>query len=235
MRLKFEDLPQKTRVKLTEKGREDLWHRVDEFGGVKQLSEAFDFSSSKMYNWRSKNSFMPISFIRRLMGQNPPEIEAVKGKGRGKAWDIDLPVEVSDELLTRVEASVTVNRKGTPVYITDEKSLASRFLNLLDDIGVDQSFYNREGRYEVRYSKYSHKVLSGLEFDEKFSALVDEDGEISDEKIKASGKEVPVEEFDAELYSRSKTFDLALACGDKEKIQALIAEESSKVRNMLGN
>ena len=234
MRLKFEDLPQKTRVKLTEKGRDDLWHRVDEFGGVKQLSEAFDFSSSKMYNWKSKNSFMPINFIRRLMGQNPPEIEAVKGKGRGKAWEIDLPVEVSEELLTRVEASVTVNRKGTPVYITGEKSLASRFLNLLDKIGVEQSFYNREGRYEVRYSKYAHSVLSGVEFSEKFSALVDEGGDITEEKVKASDKEIPVEEFDAELHSRSKTFDLALARGDKEKIQELIAEESSKVRNLVG-
>ncbi|WEL22953.1 hypothetical protein [Candidatus Nanohalovita haloferacivicina] len=233
MMLKFEDLPEETRVKLTEKGREDLWHRVDEFGGVKQLSEAFDFSSSKMYNWRSKNSFMPISFIRRLMGQNPPEIDAVKGKGRGKAWGIDLPVEVSEELLTRVEASVTVNRKGTPVYITDEKSLASRFLNLLEEIGVDQSFYNREGRYEVRYSKYAHNVLSDIDFSEKFSALVDEEGDITEEKVRASGKGVSVEEFDAELYSRSKIFDLALARGDKEKIQALIAEESSRVRNLV--
>ena len=234
MRLKFEDLPEETRVKLTEKGRDDLWHRVDEFGGVKQLSKAFDFSSSKMYNWKSKNSFMPISFIRRLMGQNPPEIKAVKGKGRGKAWEVDLPVEIDEELLTRVEASVTVNRKGTPVYITDEKSLASRFIELLEEIGVEQSFYSREGRYEVRYSKYSHRVLSGLEFSEDFSALVDEEGEISDDKVKAPGREVPVEEFDSELYSRSKTFDLALARGDKEKIQELIAEESSKVRNLVG-
>ncbi|MFB6192680.1 MAG: hypothetical protein ABEK00_00340 [Candidatus Nanohaloarchaea archaeon] len=234
MRLKFEDLPEETRAKLTEKGRDDLWHKVDEFGGVKQLSEAFDFSSSKMYNWRSKNSFMPINFIRRLMGQNPPEISAVKGKGRGKAWEIDLPVEIDEELLTRVEASVTVNKKGTPVYITDEKPLASRFIELLEEIGVESSFYNREGRYEVRYSKYSHRVLSGLEFDEKFSALVDEEGEISDGTVKASGREIPVEEFDSVLYSRSKTFDLALTRGDKEKIQALIAEESSKVRNLVG-
>jgi hypothetical protein len=234
MRLKFEDLPEETRVKLTEKGREDLWHRVDEFGGVKQLSEAFDFSSSKMYNWKSKNSFMPINFIRRLMGQNPPEIKAVKGKGRGKAWEIDLPVEVDNELLTRVETSVTVNRKGTPVYITDEKSLASRFIELLEEIGVEQSFYSREGRYEVRYSKYSHRVLSSLEFSESFAALVDEEGEIEEDKVKASGREIPVEEFDSGLYSRSKIFDLALARGDKEKIQELIAEESSKVRNLVG-
>jgi hypothetical protein len=233
MKLKFEDLPDDTRVRLTEKGREDLWHRVNEFGGVKQLSEAFDFSSSKMYNWKSKNSFMPIRFVRRLMGQNPPEIEAIKGKSRGSPWLISFPVEVNEEILTRIESSVTVNKKGTPVYITDEKSLASRFTSLLDEIGVESSFYNRESRYEVRYSKYSHKVLSSLDFDEDFATLVEEEGEITDGKVMASDREVSAEEFDAELHLRSKAFDLALACEDKEKIQELIAEESNKVRNLV--
>jgi hypothetical protein len=168
------------------------------------------------------------------MGQNPPEIKAVKGKGRGKAWQLNLPLDIEEELLTRVEFSVTVNRKGTPIYITGESSLADRFVQLLESLDINSTRYNREGRYEVRYSKYAHKVLERLQFSPVFAALVDEDGEVSDGKVKASDREIPAEKFDGDLYSRSKIFDLALARGDKENIQELIAEESSKVRNLVG-
>lgn len=232
MILNFSDLPEKTRVKLTEEGCKDLWHRVDEFGGVQTLSEAFDFSASKMYNWKNKDSYMPKAFIKRLMGENPPSVKAVKGPGRGKEWKTDFPLEIDEELLTRIEASVAVNQKGIPFYLTDERSLAQRLSQLLEEIGVEHSFYSRD-RYEIRYPKFVHRVLSGLEFKTDFSALVDEEGHIEEGVVKASGREMAVESFSGKLYSRRKSFELALARGDKEKIAELISEESSKVRKMV--
>lgn len=55
-------------MKLDEPGRKEFWHRVDEFGGVKTFSEAFEFSPGKIYNWKSKNSFIPIELVKKVFG-----------------------------------------------------------------------------------------------------------------------------------------------------------------------
>lgn len=234
MSLDFSELPEETRVKLTEEGRDELWHRVDEFGGVQQLSEAFDFSASKMYNWRNKESYLPIKFVKRLMGENPSKIESIKGAGRGKAWKTGFPIPEDDELLTRIEASVKVSEEGIPFYITDEKTLAERFQNLLNEYIIPHELYSRD-RYEVRYPKFVHTVFDKMDYEENLPALVDENGEIENEKIIVDSQEISVDEFSGKLYSRERKLELAVAREDSETISQLISEESSKVRKLLQN
>ena len=234
--IEFSELLGNLRVQLTEKGREELWRRVNEFGGVKTLSESFDFSRSKMYNWKNKDLALPVKFVRRIMGENSTsEIVSLKGKGRsGEIENPDFPLRISDELLTRVDYSVKQNSEGTPFYLAQEKSLADRFVELLEKLGqVDCSVYSRESRYEVRYPKFLNEIFSRPEYDENLAALIDEKGEIRDGEIVVGQQRIPVEEFDGKLCSREKSFELALQRGNSEKIAELMAEESSKVRKLI--
>ncbi|PSH01270.1 MAG: hypothetical protein BRC26_03955 [Nanohaloarchaea archaeon QH_8_44_6] len=236
--LEFSELPEGLRVKLSEDREKELWHRIDEFGGIKEFTQHFDYSQSKMYNWRNKDSFLPVKFVRRLMGGNNSEgIKALKGKGSGKVLeDPEFPLRISDELLTRVKASVSVNSEGIPTYMTDERSLADRFMKLLNELGeVPSSLYSRQGRFQVRYPKFLQQLFEGLEFKEDFAALVDEEGVIEDGNLEASGKEVSVEDFSGKLYSREKKFELALQKGDDEAIKDIIGSEASKVDSLLRN
>jgi hypothetical protein len=232
MSLDFSELPEETRVKLTEEGVDDLWHRVDEFGGIQQLSEAFDFSTSKMYNWKNKDSYLPIKFVKRLMGENPSKIKAIKGKGRGKAWKTGFPISENDELLTRIQESVKVGEEGVPYYITDESGLYRRFQELMDELNAPYKAYSRN-RYEVRYPKFVHTVLQKMRYEQDKAALVDESGTVKDDYIELKDEKIPVSEFAGTLYSRDKKLELAIARGDTELIQQLISEESSKVRKLV--
>lgn len=237
-RIDFSQIPENFRVKLSELGKQELWHRVDEFGGVKNLAEAFDYSQSKVYNWKSKDLALPVNFVRQIMGENnTDEIILLKGPGSsGGIQSPEFPLKVSEELLTRIELSVRQNSEGTPVYITQEKSLAERFSELLEILGeVEYKIYSRDSRFELRYPKFLHEVFLSIDFEENLGALVDEEGEIRDGKILLEDRQVSVEDFDGELYSREKSFELALECGDSEKIAELMAEESEKVRGLVDN
>lgn len=236
--VEFSQLPENFRVKLSEKGKKDLWHRVDEFGGVKNLAEAFDYSKSKIYNWKSKDLALPIDFVRQIMGENnTDEIILLKGTGSsGKIQDPEFPLNISDELLTRVEASVIVNSEGTPIYITQEKSLAERFAELIDEIGgVEYSIYSRDSRYELRYPKFLHQLFRPLDFELNTSALVDEKGEIKNGKILLDDRKISVDDFEGKLYSREKSFELALEKGDSQKIAELMAQENEKVKGLIND
>jgi hypothetical protein len=237
MKVEFSELPENLRVELSEKGKEELWHRVNEFGGVKTLSESFDFSQSKMYNWKNKDLALPVNFIRRIMGENSTsKIISLKGKGRsGSIENPEFPLRISDELLTRVDSSVKENSEGTPFYLAQEKSLADRFIELLENLGeVESRVYSRDSRYEVRYPKFLNEIFSHLGYAENLAALIDEDGEIKDGEIVVGEQRILVEEFGGKLYSREKCFELALQCGNSEKIAELMAEESSKVGKLIG-
>jgi hypothetical protein len=169
-------------------------------------------------------------------GNNSAGIKALKGKGRSKQLkDIEFPVEISEEVLTRIEASVSVNNEGIPTYMTNERSLAKRFQKLLEDIGkIPYKEYSRGQRYEIRYPKFLQEIFDSLDFEKDFSAQVDEIGKIEGGKLKASGTEVSVEDFSGKLYSREKKFELALQRGDDETIHQIIGGEASKVNSLLG-
>lgn len=236
--IEFNELPEDLRVKLTEEAEDELWHRIDEFGGVKEFTEHFKYSQSKMYNWKNKESFLPVNFVQRLMGGNNSQgIKALKGEGRSKAVkNPEFPLQVPSELLTRVKASVSVNSEGIPTYITGERSLAERFRELLERLGkVPSSSYSRQGRFEIRYPKFLQEILTQLDFEEDFAALVDEEGAIEDGKLITSDREVPVEEFSGKLFSREKKFELALEKGDQKTIKQIIGGEASKVESLLNS
>lgn len=236
--IEFSELPQDLRVKLTQEAEDELWHRIDEFGGVKEFTEHFEYSQSKLYNWKNKDSFLPVKFVKRLMGGNNAKgIKALKGKGRSKAVkNPEFPLQISDELLTRVEVSVSVNSEGIPTYITDERSLAQRFRELLEDLGeLPSRSYVRKGRFEIRYPKFLQELFQSLEYEKNFPALVDEVGSVEDGKLKASEKEVSVKDFSGKLYSRQKKFELALEKGDQDTIKEIIGGEVSKVDSLLHN
>ncbi|MFB6158506.1 MAG: hypothetical protein ABEJ95_02480 [Candidatus Nanohalobium sp.] len=235
-RLEFSELSEEHRVRLSESGEQELWHRVDEFGGVKSLAEAFDYSQSKIYNWKSKDLAFPVGFVRRVMGQNSTsEVKMLKGPGSGGGIrEPVFPMRISGELLTRASYSVKLNSEGTPFYMASERSLVERFTELLGELGeVEYSIYSRSSRFEVRYPKFLHRIFLSVDFEENLGALVDEKGKIQEGKILLEDREIPVEDFDADLYSREKSFELALLRGDSEKIAEMMAEESEKVRELV--
>lgn len=237
-RIDFSRIPENFRVKLSEKGKKDLWHRVDEFGGVKNLAEAFGYSRSKIYNWKSKDLALPVNFVRQIMGENnTDEIILLKGLGSsGKIENPKFPLKISNELLTRVEASVKENKEGTPIYIASEKGLAERFSELLANLGeVEHRVYSRDSRFELRYPKFLHEIFCTIDFEEDLAALIDETGQIQDGKILLDDREISVAGFDEKIFSREKSFELALERGDSEKIAELMAEESEKVKGLIGN
>jgi hypothetical protein len=233
--LEFSELPGSLRVQLTEEGRKELWHRVEEFGGIKNLSESFEFSQSKMYNWKNKELALPLTFVRRLMGENHTrQITLLKGRGSsGKIENPVFPLNVSEELLTRVNKSVKVNSDGTPVYLTNESSLADRFMALLKQLGkVQVKSYSRDSRYEIRFPKFLNKLFSRLDYDTHQGALIDEVGQINQGSIELEGNEIDIKDFNGKLYSKSKKFEIALQKKDSDKIAELMAEESDKAESL---
>lgn len=229
--MRFSELPDWTRVKLTDEGERELWHRVDEFGGVKPVAEAFDYSPSKLYNWKNKDSYLPIEFVKRLMGNEASDqVKAIKGRGRSNAVEKpEIPLPENPELLTRLNASVVVNRDGTPFYQSSERSLVKRFDDLLQELGdVPTTIYSRS-LHELRFPRFLHDILSSMEYEEDFPALVDEEGSVG-EKVRAGDTSVPVEEFKGALYSRDKRLELALQRNDTDQIARILSEESRRVR-----
>ncbi|MFB6291823.1 MAG: hypothetical protein ABEI58_00340 [Candidatus Nanohaloarchaea archaeon] len=234
--MKFSELPGSIRVKLDAEGERELWHRIDEFGSVKQFAEAFDYPETRLYNWRNQDLFYPVDFVRQVMGLNATDqVVAMKGGVRSlPTREPEFPLPEDDELLTRVEESVNVNEEGVPVYRTGSPGTLERFRDLLRRLGnVPASVYRNRG-YELRYPKYIHSLLVKMEYETDFAALVDESGVIENGYLKARGEKVPVEEFSGELFSREKRLALAMERGDPEEISRIMAERSEAVREAFG-
>lgn len=231
--MKFSEL-ENVRVKLDESGRKEFWHRVDEFGGVKTFSEAFSIPSSKVYNWKSKNSFIPIKLVKKVFGnEGSTHVEAYKGPGRSKPIkDPVFPIPENDELLTRIGCSVSVNSKGIPLYQASDEGLIERFNHLLQELGdVPVKIYDREV-YELRYPKYLHEILMKMVYEEDIDALVDEKAAFEEDKIVLEGEEIAPRKLE-NIYHREKRLKLALIREDNKEIAKLMSEEKEKVRNAL--
>ncbi len=233
--MKLECLPSSIRVKLDEEGEKELWQKVDGRGGVKRFCRDTGFSASDVYNWKNKDVFYPVDFVVELLGEGSESfVTAFKGGGRSlPVRNPRFPLDIGDELLTRIDCSVSVNREGVPVYRSQELSLIERFRELLSGIGdVPVSVYSRSG-YELRYPKYLHKVFQAIDYEVDFAVLVDERGEIENGKVRVGGRAIPVEEFQGDLYSREKRFRLALERGDSGEVSRILGEERGKVRDAL--
>lgn len=228
--MEFEELPPEIRVKLDEQQEKQLWKKADNYG-IPEAAAQTDYSCSSIYNWRSKDSFLPVEFVSPFL--EVESVKALKGGGRSKPMEnVQFPLELPDELLTRVNVSVKVNREGVPVYQTTERSLLERFAELLESLGVPYSVYSR-AVYELRYPKYFHSIMESEEYEEDFAALVDEVGEVKKGLLEAHGREIYLDNFEGELYSRDKALELALQRDDEEKIREIMAEEAGRVREAL--
>lgn len=232
--MKFQELPDSIRVKLTEETERRFWKTIDDFGGVQQFSQEFGYSRSKLYNWKNKDCFLPVELVRTVLGSSPEGIVAIKGRSNSRPLENPgFPLPVTAELLTRVKCSVVVNREGVPFFQSDDIGRIERFAELLEDLGeVPFQVYNRSV-YELRYPKYLQKIFSSVDFDTSFAALVDEKGVVENGFVKAGDRKVPVEEFEGELYSRDKKLQLALERNDEETVAEIIVEENRRIQKAL--
>ncbi len=218
---------------MNEKGKKEFWHVIDEFGGIQDFSKSFDVSSSKMYNWKSKNSFIPIEMVKMAFGNEGSHyVVALKGQGRSKPTrNIEFPIEEDAELLTRISCSVNVNKYGIPLYQTSDIGLLNRFTELLTKIGeVPYSIYERD-IYELRYPKYLHQILSQMEYVKDFNAMIDEKARI-DDKIFLEDKEIDPQKVST-LHHREKRLKLALMKQDNKEVAKMMSEEREKIRKAL--
>lgn len=221
------DFPRDTRLKLPEELESELWSRVDELG-PEEFSTG-DYSRSDIYNWKSRDLFLPAGFVHDVLGDVKGKV-TVKGGGNGSKVEVELPVEFPGELCTRM-GYVNVNSDGVPVYRPSDSSLVDRFLELLESYSVDYTVYRRSGR-EVRFPSVFYRIIRAGGSETDFGAVVDEEGKIEDGMLKAGDREVPVEEFEGRLYSREKRMELAVETGDSGEIESLIREETGKIREL---
>lgn len=230
--MKFSEL-ENVRIKLDARGSKEFWKIVDEFGGVQQFSSSFEISSSKMYNWKSKDSFIPIKLVKMAFGnEGSHHVEALKGPGRSKPIkNIEFPIKENEELLTRISCSVNVNKNGIPLYQTSDIGLLNRFAELLDQIGeTPYKVYERD-IYELRYPKYLHKILTQIDYTQDLDALIDEKAKINN-KIILEDKEIKPGKI-SKLYHREKRLKLALMKEDNKEVAKMMSEEREKIKKAL--
>jgi hypothetical protein len=231
------ELPETARVKLTDESEKRLWGKIDdEEGGIKSFCRSSDFSSSKLYNWKNKDVFLPVKLVSEL-DLEELEIKAVKGKGRGgEVKDLDFGFPELDELLTRIQESVAVNSNGTPMYQTDDIGNAERFAELLENVGsFSFKVYSRESYYQINYPKFVHKVLKEKDFDQDLAALVDEKADIQQGLFVLEDRSIRIQDCGLDLYSREKFMRKALMEGDQEAVQSVIASEAERADRFIEN
>lgn len=229
--MQLNKLPEGLRVKLSKEDQHRLWEEV-EIKGMTKIAEETGYPRNRLYSWKSKDIFLPIAFISRFL--DSAEVKAIKSQGRGnEIRDLDLSFDQIDELATRFNSSVYINRDGVPFYRAKEYSLISRFRELLEMMGeFDISVYNRDFN-EVRFPKAVQLILSNIDYEQDFAALVDESGEIKDGKIILDNREISVEEFEGRLYSDEKRGQLAIEKGDRDELEDIIADQISKANSLL--
>lgn len=220
------------RVRLEPEAERRLWDQISSTG-VKEISSQTGFPASSIYNWKSKNSFIPLELVEHILNSYQDKISCYKGNGRSKpVRDPELPLRKNQELLTRIEVSVNVNSEGIPVYQTDDIGLIERFSELLESYGeVPYSIYNRE-IYELRYPKYLNRIFQSFEFQPDKTTLVDEKAEFKDGSIMLDGEEVNPGSV-GRLYHREKRYRKALITGNETKILRLLSEENRRTRSAL--
>lgn len=236
--LKWEDLEDENiRIKISEKADKELWNLINqEYKNINHLSNEISYSTSKIYNWKNKDVFYPLEFLKNVLElQNVKNKKLmIKGPGKSKKWGLKLPLSVNNELLTRINLSVKVNKEGTPIYITRDKGLVTRFRKLLEELNVEFKIHRNQGRYELTYPKYIHKLLTKLEFEEDITAKADEIGEVQGNKIIFPDSTPAIKLTDlGELHSEEKKLQKALITGESQEVEEIIRKQVGKVRNVL--
>lgn len=226
--MNLDELPDGIRLKLTGEDEHQLWQEAERLG-LKESAERTGFEPYLVYSWRCEDAFVPKSFVEEFLEN--PDVEALKGRGRSKpSGNLEIS-GISDELLTRVDESVSVNKEGVPIYQQTDRGCVRRFIELLQSLGeVPYSVYERE-LFEVRYPKYIRSIFENQEFDPVIDAKVDESGSIENGEIIVDEKAINVEDFAGDLYSREKRLQLAIEREDSEEIEKLMADEAARIRD----
>ncbi|WEL19141.1 hypothetical protein [Candidatus Nanohalococcus occultus] len=223
----LERLPDSIRLKLEAEDERQLWERAEK-KGLKTLAEENGFKPYNLYSWRAEKTFLPKKVVQLILEN--PEIAEIKGEGRSRPTKDFQPENITDELLTRISESVSVNKEGVPIYQNTDRGCAKRFIQLLDELGaVPYSVYDRDV-YEVRYPKYLHEIFEKKVFEPVFWVKVDESGSVQNGRLEAEGKTMGVSEFDGRLYSREKRLQLAIERKDSKEIEELMAAEAARIR-----
>lgn len=225
--MNLEELPEGIRVKLEEEDERQLWRKAEE-KGLKSVAEEAGFIPQKLYSWRSEGSYLPKRFVEEFI--EDPGVISLKGNGRSKpSGNVSLS-KISDELLTRVEESVSVNSEGVPIYQQTDRGCVKRFVELLEQVGdVPYSVYERDV-FEVRYPKYLQEIFGSCAYNPVFAAEVDESGAVEDGVLRVREKSMNVDKFSGELHSREKKLQLAIEREDSKEIERLMAAEAAKIR-----
>ena len=229
-------LSQEFRVKLSDDYTKRLWEEVDRRGGIKEISKSLGHSRSKMYNWKNKNSFLPIDFVTEITGDElDNEIKALKGKSRSNPIrNPSLPLDPSDELLCRIEFSVSVNESGTPMYITNDLGNLRRFQTLLDELGkVPYEIYTRDSRFQLNFPGYLYTLFQEISYKTDKTALVDEKGNVKNGEIYVKGTRIAEEEYPNEIYNRKKKLKLALSKEKDEVVKKILSKEAKRAERTL--
>ncbi len=223
------DLPQNTRIKLCKEDEEKLWENVEK-EGINDVAKKTGYSRTKIYNWRSKNVFLPIEFVQEFLEDF--QIRKLKGGSNSQPFRLNSSFQHLDEILTRINASVSVNKEGTPVYRTNEKPLLDRFKQLLEKLGeIPYKVYSRDA-YELRYPKLLHQILDGKEYETDFPALFDEKGVFKNGEMVVENLKIGVEEFEGELYSIDKKYRLAIEKNDEEKVKEILQQSINRFQGV---
>lgn len=230
------ELSPEIRVKLSDECTERLWEEVDRRGGIKEVSKSLGYSRSKIYNWKNKNSFLPTDFVIEILGNClDDEIKALKGKSRSNPIrNPRLPLDPSDELLCRIEFSVSTNENGTPMYITDDLGNLRRFHTLLDEIGkVPYQIYTRDSCFQLNFPCYLHTLFRETSHGMDKTALVDEKGNVEDGEIYVEGERIAEENYPNEIYNRNKKLELALSKEKGDVVREILGKEAKRAERTL--
>ncbi|PSH00231.1 MAG: hypothetical protein BRC28_00605 [Nanohaloarchaea archaeon SW_4_43_9] len=230
------ELSSEARVKLSDDYTERLWEEVERRGGVKEVSQSLGHSRSKMYNWKNKNSFLPIDFVTEIAGDElGDEIKAFKGKSRSNPIrNPSLPLDLSDELLCRIEFSVSINENGTPMYMTNDLGNLRRFQTLLDELGeVPYNIYTRDSRFQLNFPGYLYTLFQEISHGADKTALIDEKGNVNNGEIYVEGTRIAEEDYPNEIYNRKKKLKLALSKEKNEVVREMLSKEAKRAERTL--
>lgn len=227
--MRASELPAGIRLKLAGSDSRRMWEEASE-QGIGRVAERLGYSRNTVYQWRHRGAFVPADFVVELLEQ--PEVVAMKGGGRSRpTTGVSFPLAEPEELAARARISVSLNSDGVPVYATRDPGNLRRFGQLLAEIGeVPTSLYSRS-RFELRYPKYIHQIIERFGSSECFAAEVDEVGRIEDGVLRANGEQLPVGEFEGELYS-SKRLQLALERGEKREVRRILEESAERASSI---
>lgn len=229
--MNVDELPEQIRVKLPEKQERKLWEEI-EAESIAEFAQVTSYSTQQLYNWKNKDVFLPVDLVRQVLKDF--EVSSMKGRNNSRPIENpEFPLKITDELVTRVYSSVSVNGEGTPFYRVKEASLLKRFYDLLENIGdVPISTYRRSG-YQLRYPKYLHELIVSQEHSTDFAALFDEKGEFKEgEYMVVDEVKLNVTEFEGNLWSDRKKYKLALLRNDSEELKHIIESQSQKMDNL---